>query len=138
MSYTYKDNTKEVLEALEKAKIRGFEAIGLQAEGHAKDEMTEKDIIDTGRARNSITYALAGEEAHIKSYSGDNGEEGGTYSGKAEGKKGEGVYIGSGVDYFKYIELGGANMYPHHILQHTASNHTDEYKKLMEDSMKNA
>ena len=29
MSYTYKDNTDEVLSALEKAKKRGLEAIGL-------------------------------------------------------------------------------------------------------------
>ena len=36
MSYTTKDNTKEVLSALEKAIERGLEAIGLTAEGHAK------------------------------------------------------------------------------------------------------
>ena len=36
MSYTYKDNTDEVLAALERAKRRGLEAIGLTAEGHAK------------------------------------------------------------------------------------------------------
>lgn len=36
MSYTYKDNTDEVLAALKMAKKRGLEAIGLVAEGHAK------------------------------------------------------------------------------------------------------
>ena len=44
MSYTYKDNTDEVLAALEKAKKRGLEAIGLTAEGHAKKETP----VDTG------------------------------------------------------------------------------------------
>ena len=44
MSYTYKDNTDEVLSALERAKKRGLEAIGLTAEGYAKKETP----VDTG------------------------------------------------------------------------------------------
>ena len=36
MSYTYKDNTDEVLSKMEKAIERGLEAIGMTAEGHAK------------------------------------------------------------------------------------------------------
>ncbi len=35
MSYTYKDNTDEVLTALEKAIENGLTAIGMTAEGHA-------------------------------------------------------------------------------------------------------
>ena len=62
-----------------------------------------------------------------------------TYEGTAEGKKGSGVYIGTNVEYAPGIELGthrsaGAV----HFLQDAAANHTDEYKRLMEDSMKNA
>ena len=45
MSYTYKDNTDEVLSALEKAIGRGLEAIGMTAEGHAKNITP----VDTGR-----------------------------------------------------------------------------------------
>ena len=148
MSYTYKDNTDEVLSALERAKKRGLEAIGLTAEGHAKKKLTkevytgDKDWPLTGRLRNSITYALAGEETHIKSYKADKGgkdRETYTYDGTAEGKKGSDVYIGTNVEYAPGIELGthrsaGAV----HFLQDAATNHTDEYKKLMEDSMKNA
>lgn len=148
MSYTYKDNTDEVLAALERAKKRGLEAIGLTAEGHAKKKLTkevytgDKDWPLTGRLRNSITYALAGEETHIKSYKADKGgkdRETYTYDGTAEGKKGSGVYIGTNVEYAPGIELGthrsaGAV----HFLQDAVTNHTDEYKKLMEDSMKNA
>ena len=142
MSYTYKDNTDEVLAALERAKKRGLEAIGLTAEGHAKKKITEEKAVDTGRLRNSITYALAGEETHIKSYKADKGgkdRETYTYDGTADGKKGSGVYIGTNVEYAPGIELGthrsaGAV----HFLQDAVANHTDEYKKLMEDSMKNA
>ena len=142
MSYTYKDNTDEVLAALERAKKRGLEAIGLTAEGHAKKKITEAKAVDTGRLRNSITYALAGEETHIKSYKADKGgkdRETYTYDGTAEGKKGSGVYIGTNVEYAPGIELGthrsaGAV----HFLQDAVANHTDEYKRIMEDSMKNA
>lgn len=142
MSYTYKDNTDEVLAALERAKKIGLEAIGLTAEGHAKKKITEAKAVDTGRLRNSITYALAGEETHVKSYKANKGgkeRETYTYDGTAEGKKGSGVYIGTNVEYAPGIELGthrsaGAV----HFLQDAATGHTDEYKKLMEDSMKNA
>ena len=138
----YRDNTKEVLKAMEAAIRRGNEAIGLAAEGHAKKKITSAGAVDTGRLRNSITYALAGEETHVKSYKANKGgkdRETYTYGGTAEGEKGSGVYIGTNVEYAPGIELGthrsaGAV----HFLQDAATGHTDQYKKLMEDSMKNA
>ena len=138
----YRDHTEEVLSALEAAIKRGNEAIGMTAEGHAKKKITAAGAVDTGRLRNSITYALAGEETHVKSYKANKGgkeRETYTYDGTAEGKKGSGVYIGTNVEYAPGIELGthrsaGAV----HFLQDAATNHTDEYKRLMEDSMKNA
>ena len=138
----YRDNTEEVLKAMEAAIRRGNEAIGLAAEGHAKRKITQASAVDTGRLRNSITYALAGEETHVKSYKANKGgkdRETYTYDGKAEGEKGSGVYIGTNVEYAPGIELGthrsaGAV----HFLQDAATGHTDEYKRLMEESMKNA
>ena len=106
MSYTYKDNTDEVLAALEKAKKRGLEAIGLAAEGYAKKDTP----VDTGRLRNSISHATDDEAA----------------------------YIGTNVEYGPYVELGSPTIKAHHMLQKAATEHTDEYKQLMEDSMKNA
>ena len=106
MSYTYNDNTQEVLSALEKAKKRGLEAIGLVAEGHAKKETP----VDTGRLRNSISHATDDEAA----------------------------YIGTNVEYGPYVELGSPTIKAHHMLQKAATEHTAEYKRLMEDSMKNA
>ena len=139
MSYTYKDNTDEVISALEKAKKRGLEAIGLVAEGHAKKKITQAKAVDTGRLRNSITFAVSGESANISSYSGDHGEEGGSYSGTAPNDKEKSVYIGTGVEYAIGIETGSHRKAGGvHFLQDAASNHSDEYKRLMEDSMKNA
>ena len=106
MSYTYKDNTDEVLSALEMAKKRGLEAIGLTAEGHAKKETP----VDTGRLRNSISHATDDEAA----------------------------YIGTNVEYAPYVELGARGRQGKHMLKRAATEHADEYKRLMEDSMKNA
>lgn len=106
MSYTYKDNTDEVLAALESAKKRGLEAIGLTAEGHAKKETP----VDTGRLRNSISHATDDEAA----------------------------YIGTNVEYAPYVELGARGRQGKHMLQRAATEHTDEYKRIMEDAMKNA
>ena len=139
MSYTTKDNTKEVLSALEKAIERGLEAIGLTAEGHAKKVITQAKAVDTGRLRNSITYAVSGKSANISSYSGDHGEEGGTYEGTAPDDKEKAVYIGTGVEYAVGIETGSHRKAGAvHFLQRSATEHTAEYKKLMEESMKNA
>ena len=108
MNWTMKDNTDEVLSALEKAKKRGLEAIGLTAEGHAK-KITP---VDTGRLqlRNSISHATEDEAA----------------------------YIGTNVEYAPYVELGARGRQGVHMLQRAATEHTDEYRRLMEDSMKNA
>ena len=106
MSYTYKDNTGEVLSAMEKAIERGLEAIGLTAEGHAK----KNTPVDTGRLRNSIAHAVEDKAA----------------------------YIGTNVEYAPYVELGARGRDGKHMLQRAATEHSAEYKKLLEDSMKNA
>ena len=63
MDWTMEDNSDEVLSALEEAKKRGLEAIGLTAEGHGK-KITP---VDTGRLqlRNSISHATDDEAAYI-------------------------------------------------------------------------
>lgn len=145
MSVKIKDNTDEVLSAMDEAIERGLEAIGMVAEGHAKKVLTkdvytgDKDYQLTGRLRNSITYAVSGKKANIQSYSGDHGEEGGTYDGTAPDDKEKSVYIGSGVEYAAGIETGSHRKAGGvHFLQKAATEHTSEYKKLMEEAMKNA
>ena len=109
MSVTVKDNTKEVLSALEKAKKNGLEAIGLTAEGYAKKNLYPGHGLDTGRLRNSITHATDEEAA----------------------------YIGTNVEYAPYVELGARNRKGLHYLQQAATEHKSEYKKLMENALKN-
>lgn len=61
MKVDYKDNSEQVLSAMEKAIKNALEAIGLTAEGHAK-KITP---VDTGRLRNSISHATDKEAAYI-------------------------------------------------------------------------
>ena len=61
MNIDFKDNTSEFLTAIERAKKRGLEAIGLAAEGHAKRETP----VDTGRLRNSIAHTADNNAAYI-------------------------------------------------------------------------
>lgn len=106
MKVDYKDNSEQVLSAMEKAIKNGLEAIGLTAEGHAK-KITP---VDTGRLRNSISHATDDEAA----------------------------YIGTNVEYAPYVELGAQGRKGVHMLQRAVTEHTAEYKQIMEDAMKNA
>lgn len=101
-----KDNVDECLKAMERAKIRGLNAIGASAEGHAKAICP----VDTGRLRNSITHT-----------------EDGTYA-----------YIGTNVEYAPYVELGTSRQKAQPYLRPAATEHTAEYKALMENSLRNA
>ena len=66
--------------------------------------------VDTGRLRNSISHTVDGEAA----------------------------YIGTNVEYAPCVELGARGRPGVHMLKRAATEHTDEYKRIMEDSMKNA
>ena len=61
MKVDYKDNSKEVLSAMEKGIKNGLEAIGLTAETYAKQETP----VDTGRLRNSISHETDKEAVYI-------------------------------------------------------------------------
>ena len=141
MSVKFTDNSDKILKAMEKAKHNALTAIGMAVETNAKQDADMP--VDTGYARNSITYAVAGGEAGTKSYQadrakGDQPKKRGSYSGTMEGEKDEFVAIGSNVPYFPDIELGGQNRKAHHILKKSATEHTNQYKQLAKDAYENA
>ena len=61
MKVDYKDNSQQILSAMEKGIKNGLEAIGLTAETYAK----KATPVDTGRLRNSISHAVDGEAVYI-------------------------------------------------------------------------
>ena len=137
----FKDNSKEYKDLLNQAIRRGLRTIGMRAETHAKEK--ENCPVDTGYARNSITYALSGETAAISSYEADRGKNGkpprtGKYSGTMGKIEDNYVVIGSNVEYFPFIEEGARGREARHTLRKAATDHKDEYKQLLTDSIKNA
>ena len=139
MSDEFKDNSEEYKSLLSQAIRRGLRAIGMTAETHAKESCP----VDTGYARNSITYALSGEPADTSSYKADAGKNGeppktGKYSGMLGKVEDNYVAIGSNVEYFPFIEEGARGRQALHVLRKAATDHKDEYKQLLTDSIKNA
>ena len=138
----FEDNSGIIKDELANAVKQTLTAWGMTAETHAKNVLTEtvytgkKPWKLTGRLRNSITFALGGENANISSYGTDTGDEGGVYSGKAPEEKKPYVAIGTNVVYAAGIELGthrkaGAV----HFLQRAVTEHSDEYKAILEAAL---
>lgn len=110
----FTDNLDEVLRALDGAIETGLAKIGAAAQGYAK----ENTPVRTGTLRDSMGVEVSPDE--------------------------KAVYIGTMIDKFpekpygKYVELGARGRSGVHMLQRSATEHTAEYKKIMEESMKNA
>ena len=106
MSYSYKDNTDEVLKGLSDAVERALTRIGLAAEGYAKKECP----VDTGNLRNSITNEVVQSE--------------------------KAVYIGTNVEYAAYVELGTVRTKAKPYLKPAATEHSTVYNGIIEEEMR--
>lgn len=96
---SFESNVDEILRRKDDAIDRALEAIGVQAQNHA----TNIAPVDTGLLKNSITYAVGGDESAVKNYTDNIGKRSGSYSGTI-GKIGdESVYIATNVEYAPYV-----------------------------------
>lgn len=102
------DNSEAVKNALNQALVRALEKIGWLAEGYAKRLCP----VDTGRLRNSIAHKV------------DEGEKA--------------VYIGTGVEYAPYVELGARGRKERPYLRPAARDHMDEYTKVVEKELESS
>lgn len=111
-----------------------LEALGLEAQGNAIDEITSMKAVDTGRLRNSITWVTAGGQGEVNTQPGE--------SAKSEDYKPNGtpdndkVYIGTNVEYGPYIELGTYKMAARPFLKNAIMNHQEKYKQIVKDGLK--
>lgn len=125
-SYEFEDNSGEIMKAFQNALERGLEAIGMTAEGYAK----EKALVDTGRLRNSISHKVKDNDVYI-----------GTNVSYA-------ITVETGAAPLKEkdpSEMDGQEGTPHKggriptpFLKPAAAEHTAEYRKILEDSFENA
>lgn len=131
MSVEFTDNSRAVLDALQSAAAQGLEQCGLAAEGYAK----KLAPVDTGNLRNSISHKVDPD--------------------------GQIVYIGTNAEYAAYVELGtgryaeGGRPTPwvykddkgnYHwtagnpaqpYLAPAVKDHADQYRKILEQALKN-
>lgn len=125
----FKDAVKEAVEA-------ALEAIGLQAEGYAKANITAAGRVDTGELRNSVTHQV--EESEQAVYIGSNLE----YA--IYNEVGTGIYAEGGggrKDPWVYVDDNGVGHWtvgitPIHFLKDAAADHGDEYRQIAEAVMK--
>ena len=107
MAVEIHDNSKEISENIKSALLRGLEKCGLTAERFAK----KLAPYDTGNLRNSITHEVDDREPA--------------------------VYIGTNVEYAPYVCLGTIHMNAQPFLKPAVNDHKDEYRKILENSLKN-
>lgn len=114
-----------------------LEAVGLEAEGNAIKEITEMEAVDTGRLRNSITFATAERQGQANTQPAQKS------GGKAEPADYEmhgtpeagACYIGTNVEYAPYIEKGRKGMKGRPFLQNAVANYKDRYIEIMKDGL---
>lgn len=103
------DNSQEFANELKKGIEAALEAVGLAAEGYAKLECPVGTPESTGipgyiggTLRNSITHEVSGDS----------------------------VYIGTNVEYGKFVELGTYKMAARPFLKPAAEDHGGEYSEI--------
>lgn len=102
-------NKDEVIKATTEQIFIGLEAIGVEAEGYAKDECP----VDTGRLRASLSHKVVTDE--------------------------KAVYIGTNVEYAPNVEYNDNASHKTgkaHFLRDAATNHSDRYRAIMEAALK--
>ncbi len=121
----FKSYKAEIAKIAESDILAWLAAIGEDASHTA----AEKAPVDTGRLKNSISWAT--QQAH-----------GGGTSVPNNTPEKNSVYIGTnvknekGVNYAIYQELGTSRIAGKHFLQFGATAHANEYGKLLENLMK--
>lgn len=105
----FTDNSAKVLEAFQAAIGRSLERMGQTAEDHAK----EYAPVDTGHLKKSIHHAVAEDEN--AAYVGTNDDE---------------------VDYAVFQELGTVKIPAHPFLKPAVAQHAGEYRKIIEEELK--
>ena len=123
-TFEFTSNVDQVKRMTEAAKIAALEKMGGTAETYAKKACP----VDTGRLRASITHQKQDDDTML---------------------------VGTNVEYAPYVELGhdqeagryvpalGKRLVASHVegkpyIRPAIENHVSEYKKIVEDEMKNA
>lgn len=128
------DHIKQVKEELERRIPVILEALGLEAQGNAITEITNMEAVDTGRLRNSITWATSKSQGSPNSQPGD--KAGGDDYKKQTNPEDNVVYIGTNVEYAPYVELGTYKMPSRPFLKNAVEKYKDKYQEIVKEGLK--
>lgn len=136
MNVNISSNTNTLKKDVEEKIQKALKAIGLQAETHAKENCP----VDTGRLRNSITFATVSYQSPANTNKHPNGQadaEPSDYRLQGTPEKHE-VVVGTNVEYAPDVEYrdiahrtGKA-----HFLRDSMDKHKKEFKDIIDAAMK--
>lgn len=109
MSVTFKDNSKEVFAAMERAKSATLIKVGTAAKHNIQDVIVEKDVYDTGELHRTIDWGADGIVGKIPK---------------------DAVDVGSPRTYAPYQELGTIYISPRPFIRPGILDNMDEYKEI--------
>ena len=95
------NNMRKAIKAMDDGTLEGLQKVGEKISGDAKRIATQKDIVDTGRLRGSLTYSINGKQYGFE----PEGESEHTDQVEKNTKKDE-VHIGTNVEYAASHEFG--------------------------------
>lgn len=122
----FNNNADRILEEFHEQINVALETIGLAAEGYAK----RLCAVDTGRLRNSITYATS-----TKHSTGESPAEPPDYEMHDTAEENS-VYLGTNVEYAVYVELGTKLTPAQPFLKPAVVDHADRYQKIVSKAMR--
>lgn len=111
MNVTFTSHIDAFYDEFDPAVRKALEEIGIEAEAHAKEIITEKGAVDTGRLRNSITHAVGEKDGSIA------------------------VYVGTNVEYAPWVESGTSKMKERPFIRPAIENYRDEYREIVENNL---
>lgn len=133
-------NDDEFRKNLEEKKEKALVICGMQAEGYAKIELeSDPRRIDTGRLRNSITWATMKEHSEPRFEGGDDADEVDSDSGVTSAQaEQDAVIIGTNVEYAYDIHEGDESrgLAPNRFLRNAVEKHQDEYRKIIDETLR--
>lgn len=134
------DNTDELLKELEFLEEKALVTVGGEAEGDAKIEIESSPRrVDTGRLRNSITWATRTEhsevDTNLEKPNEDASAEDGVNSSQAGEKE---VVIGTNVEYAAKVHEGDAKegLDPNRFLRNAIERNSEKYRGIIDDTLR--
>lgn len=129
-------HTDELLKDLEQKEEKALVTVGMEAEGNAKIEIESSPRrVDTGRLRNSITWATLRQHSQVEPTDGNKDADSGDGLDSSQAEE-RAVVIGTNVEYAAEIHEGRPGLDPNRFLRNAVEKNMETYRKIIDETMK--